>query len=326
MPQHASADTALIDNAIASIELGIEDYVAAENDPRRALSAIRNFYAGCLLLFKEKLRRLSPVGSRDLYVMKNSTEIDGPNGNRIRVGCGGVTVDFKEIKARFVSLDVRFDLDQLKDLQNHRNNVEHRASPATSTLLQSICEVATIAHAFMLVHLQINPSEVIQTDFWDTVESFQELLERVTLTRKNLRRVPQKLRPIANYRCPECWSRAVEAMAIDYFDADFECRACNHKTTASARSKEIVHAVLNTYDTGIYSEDCETCEALDSCANGVCYACGDGWPTCEAFENDAGDEACEEVFADDLRKASLCEPCEKRYGFKALSTENDEGF
>jgi len=50
----------ILKNAIISIQLGIEDFLKTEKDPRRALSAMRNLYAGVLLLFKEKLARLSP--------------------------------------------------------------------------------------------------------------------------------------------------------------------------------------------------------------------------------------------------------------------------
>jgi hypothetical protein len=48
----------LFDNAIQSIQIGIEDYEA--NEPKRALSAVRNFYAGTLLLAKEVLVRAVP--------------------------------------------------------------------------------------------------------------------------------------------------------------------------------------------------------------------------------------------------------------------------
>jgi hypothetical protein len=48
----------LFDNAIESIQLGIEDYEA--NDAKRPLSAVRNFYAGVLLLAKEVLVRAAP--------------------------------------------------------------------------------------------------------------------------------------------------------------------------------------------------------------------------------------------------------------------------
>jgi hypothetical protein len=45
--------SALFKNAAGSVQLGIEDYQA--NDPKRALSAVRNFYTGTLLLAKEIL-------------------------------------------------------------------------------------------------------------------------------------------------------------------------------------------------------------------------------------------------------------------------------
>ena len=48
----------LFDNAVQSIQLGVEDYQS--NDAKRAVSAVRNFYAGVLLLAKEVLIRAAP--------------------------------------------------------------------------------------------------------------------------------------------------------------------------------------------------------------------------------------------------------------------------
>ncbi|WP_326892017.1 hypothetical protein U8P73_27395 (plasmid) [Rhizobium beringeri] len=48
----------LLTNAIYSIQLGIEDYQS--NDDRRPISALRNFYAGVLLLGKECLLNAAP--------------------------------------------------------------------------------------------------------------------------------------------------------------------------------------------------------------------------------------------------------------------------
>jgi len=45
----------LFENMVQSIQLGVEDYQV--NDPKRASSAVRNFHAGVLLLFKEVLVR-----------------------------------------------------------------------------------------------------------------------------------------------------------------------------------------------------------------------------------------------------------------------------
>ena len=47
----------LYDNAIASIQLGIEDFQLSQqpDNSLRTLSSIRNLYAGLLLLFKYKI-------------------------------------------------------------------------------------------------------------------------------------------------------------------------------------------------------------------------------------------------------------------------------
>lgn len=53
----------LFSNAVRSIQIGIE--VSSKNDPRRALSAVRNSYAGILLLAKEVLVRAVPNANSD---------------------------------------------------------------------------------------------------------------------------------------------------------------------------------------------------------------------------------------------------------------------
>jgi len=45
----------LFQNAIDSIELGLEDFGLAKKDARRYVSATRNVFAGMLLLFKSWL-------------------------------------------------------------------------------------------------------------------------------------------------------------------------------------------------------------------------------------------------------------------------------
>lgn len=66
----------LFDNAIQSIQLGIEDY--QHNDPKRALSAVRNFYAGTLLVAKEVLVRAAPKA--DVKAIIGSKFVPVPDG------------------------------------------------------------------------------------------------------------------------------------------------------------------------------------------------------------------------------------------------------
>lgn len=59
----------LFKNAIESIQIGVEDYNTEDN--RRHGSATRNIYAGILLLYKEKLRQLSPSDSNEVLIKKD---------------------------------------------------------------------------------------------------------------------------------------------------------------------------------------------------------------------------------------------------------------
>lgn len=63
----------MLDNAVSSIRLGIEDFKTIPADDARALSAIRNLSAGLLLMFKVKLQELSPANSNEAFLKQHVT-------------------------------------------------------------------------------------------------------------------------------------------------------------------------------------------------------------------------------------------------------------
>jgi len=63
----------LLQNAIDSIQVGVEDY--RMDDDRRYLSAVRNICAGILLLYKEKLKRLSPLYDKEVLIKQSITTL-----------------------------------------------------------------------------------------------------------------------------------------------------------------------------------------------------------------------------------------------------------
>ena len=88
----------LFDNAIQSIQIGIEDY--EHNDPKRALSAVRNFYAGTLLLAKEVLVRKAPKAAvMDVLATKFTPVPSGAGG--VTFESNSKTIDFDELGERF---------------------------------------------------------------------------------------------------------------------------------------------------------------------------------------------------------------------------------
>src|SRR3954467_2940312 len=97
----------LLDNAIESIQVGVEDYRSGTRP--RLLSAVRNIHAGILLLYKEALRRESPADSNDVLLMAKNLPSRDSIGKVTIVGVGRKTVDTQQIKERFQGLGIGTD-------------------------------------------------------------------------------------------------------------------------------------------------------------------------------------------------------------------------
>ena len=85
--------------------MGVKDY--ALDKPARSLSAVRNFYAGLLLLAKEALARQAPMADLDEVIGARFKPVpDGAGGVAI-VPDGQKTIDFMTIAKRFRTLASR---------------------------------------------------------------------------------------------------------------------------------------------------------------------------------------------------------------------------
>jgi hypothetical protein len=113
----------LFENAITSIQLGVEDY--QENDPRRAISAVRNFYAGVLLLAKETLVKSVPDADLSNLIGAKYKPVPDGNGGVDFVQDGSSTIDFVTIGKRFKDFGLSIDQKALEELNRIRNDVEH---------------------------------------------------------------------------------------------------------------------------------------------------------------------------------------------------------
>lgn len=98
----------LFHNALDSIRVGIADYQSS--DPGRAVSAVRNFYAGLLLLAKEVLVRQVPAVADPMAVLARAYKPrpDGDGGLEY-VPAGGTTIDFTNIAERFRDFKLAID-------------------------------------------------------------------------------------------------------------------------------------------------------------------------------------------------------------------------
>ena len=160
--------SSLLDNAFLSIQLGLEDFAAA--DERRIISSVRNLYSGVLLLCKEVLRRLSPPGSNDVLIRTRTRAIKDADGSVHLVGDGKKTIDRFEIEEKFKELRLSVDLSNLKRLAEIRNDIEHlHANHARALIQEALADAMPIIRDVIVRELSEEPYALLGQAAWDAL-------------------------------------------------------------------------------------------------------------------------------------------------------------
>ncbi|MFH1067152.1 MAG: hypothetical protein V1746_04565 [bacterium] len=155
----------LYKNAIDSIKVGVLDL--QKGNKIRVISAMRNIYAGILLLIKEKLRQLSPPGSGDVLIQKKILPVMDASGRVVFRGSGKKTVDFNEIKERCENLGIKLDWKKLEDIREIRNDIEHKFSKLPPKAIQKILsESHVLIHDILVKHLHDDPQRIFGEKVW----------------------------------------------------------------------------------------------------------------------------------------------------------------
>lgn len=221
----------LLNNAIDSIQVGVEDYLT--NDSKRYLSAVRNICAGILLLYKEKLRRLSPSDSKDVLIKKYIRPVDDGRGNVTFVGEGNKTVDVQEIKDRFKTLKINVAWKKFDELNQLRNDIEHYYTDKSSEAVREV-----IAKSFILIRdfisecLNEEPQKLL-ADSWQTLLEIEDVYTKEETACKNsfekINFEPPNLKElISDISCPSCYSSLIKARDEDNFSifTNLTCTSC----------------------------------------------------------------------------------------------------
>lgn len=221
----------LLENARKSIILGVEDYQSEE--PDRLLSAIRNLSAGVLLLYKEKLRLLSPFGSDDVLIKARILPKFDSDGNIVFTGKGKKTVDVFGIQERFKSLGIEgVDWKRFQRVVDERNNVEHyypHANREASAGL--IADACVLICEFIKTALGDDPRAVLGE------ECYQALLEVSEVHEHERKRCLQVLEAISwrhplfgeivrDLACEHCGSQLFVPLDADGSSGILSCRSC----------------------------------------------------------------------------------------------------
>lgn len=294
----------ILNNAVVSIQLGIDDYQAAKESEARVLSAIRNLTAGLILLFKCKLQELSPAGTDEVLLKSKIKPNINPDGQLIWKGKGAKTVDVDEIIERLEALGIEgIDWSRLRALRDIRNEIEHYYSQRPlSRIMEAMASSFYLIQQFVPKYLGLNPPELLGKHYWaylvDQEAFFQEEMKQC---QENLHKVQwpadDLIHAIPEMCCLECGSPLVKAdnPNAQLLDISISCTKCGFSTIY----EEFVESTLSEYFAGeLYQAarykiadpllECGFCERLtfipsdDRCAaclevprRNICKTCGD---------------------------------------------------
>lgn len=214
----------IYNNAINSIIYAIEDY----RDDRR-ISAVRNLYAGILLLLKSHLVSLCPQTSCEVLIKKQVLPHMSESGTLTFRGEGKATIDYCGIKERYKSLGIKFDFNTLDRLQQHRNNIEHYyESRDKNEILGFIIDGIHLADAFLLKHCSTNLKKVVGDELYKmlledekfyTVKRNEKIASLKSIVSEILRN------ELYDYQCPQCGSD----LQIYFSESEtLVCQVCSH--------------------------------------------------------------------------------------------------
>ncbi|WP_442497347.1 hypothetical protein [Methylobacter sp. sgz302048] len=224
----------ILQNAIDSIQIGIEDYETKDN--RRSVSAVRNISAGLLLLYKEKLCRLSPDHDKELLIRKDIRPIIGKTGQLTFIGHGKSTVDVQSIQNRFESLGVKVDWKRFKEINVLRNNLEHYySSESPDAIREIISKSFLLIRDFVSSELDEEPQDLIGQECWSALLNVAEVYDaEVKACNETLNKIDWKYESVkealVELRCPLCNSPLIQALSEDdsYPKINLHCKTCNH--------------------------------------------------------------------------------------------------
>lgn len=226
-------------NAIASIQIGIEDFES--DDERRLLSAVRNVYAGVLLLGKAVLLHISPPEIGDVLIRERIGPKRNPDGSISFVGKFKKTIDREDIVGRLKELGIEIDGKRLSRIADVRNEIEHHfPSKPAGVVKEAIADSFMIIRDLLAVHLNQEPVAALGAKCWGVLLENHDVIEKEQQAcKKTLGAINWGSQSLADaiddFRCPDCGSSLIKQVDSENDEkvcADFVCSACGEQISA----------------------------------------------------------------------------------------------
>ena len=277
----------ILDNAIDSIVIGLEDYES--KDERRLLSSARNIFAGVILLFKHKLCELSPPGTDEVLIkQKIIPETDKTSGIKWK-GKGEKTVDVHEIKSHFNSLGIKVDWKRFEEIREYRNNIEHYySSKSPQSAQRLISDSFILIRDFVADYLNEDPRELLGYEAWSVLIKVSEVYEKEKqechYALEALHFHSNKvLEALKGHSCEECGSGLIipRNRNNSVVDCNFECKSCGTVTPYAIMIRIAISECYMSEVNASYADgnnaplaDCSQCGGVYLYNEGVCSYCG----------------------------------------------------
>lgn len=286
-------------NALTSIRLGVEDFTRSQlaegGDPDRALSALRNLFAGILLLFKYRIATEagSPADGYEL-IFKTGEILPQPDG----VGgfewqpmkFGNTTIDVPDIKKRFEAFGIATDWKVIEALQKERNNVEHlHPQNAAGVIGKFLSDTFPLLSEFIQKELQSAPATLLG-ETWKTMLEHHDFYKAQAAACEEAwaaLNVPDDLLPVVpDMQCEDCGSSLLKPSGDEEESSDLEsgqvnyvCVGCAHHALIVPLLEETLVEFVGGYDPYSGEEsptgECPECQHLTFVhAEGKCLWCG----------------------------------------------------
>lgn len=209
--------------------MGVEDF--RQQDQDRDISAVRNFYAGILLLAKEALIRKAPNADPELVIGAKLRPVPDGSGGIAMEQVGHTTIDFQQISERAKSFGVALDPGALKKLNRIRNDIEHHYTSESSVAIREAISMGFPVVASLFRELDEEPASHLG-ESWAIMLATKEFYdEELRDARATLSAVQWYSGAIANADliCPECRSKLVGQLDPENEFQDHvepQCRTC----------------------------------------------------------------------------------------------------
>ncbi|MGC6225688.1 hypothetical protein [Proteus mirabilis] len=275
----------LYDNAVISIQLGIEDFQISKNKPERSLSSVRNLFAGILLLFKYKIAKSvnDPADAYELIhvPVKVVPILDGVDKFKwSSLKFKNKTIDVDGIKDRFETFNIKTNWKIINKLQKCRNELEH-LHPANqySELSEFVAELFPILSNFIINELNELPSDVLKESTWNIMQNHKDYYDRMLNICKNewsnITITPELLNLVLLCKCDMCSSYLITpdidsvnnqySIEPDSNDFKYRCNECAYSDSITPLLIEALRndEIYNPHD-GEVEHKYETCRECGS--------------------------------------------------------------